>query len=204
MQGPDSRDVKDQDMAKRVLEIAATGGHNLLFSDPPGSGQSMMAKRLPGLLPPLSARELLEVNQIQSVAGMLERGQLSRQRPYRAPHPCASVAACVGGGIKPRPSEVSSAHQGVLSQDELPEFHPQTINALRQPIETGEAVVSRTNRHMKYPARFQLIAAMNPCRCEAGPSEINYLINPACQQKYQSRISGPFLDRSDLFMIRRQ
>lgn len=197
--GPDLRDVKGQDMAKRVLEIAAAGGHNLLFSGPPGSGKSMLAQRLPGLLPPLSARELLEVSQIQSVAGLLERGQLSRQRPYRAPHHSASMPALVGGGMKAKPGEVSLAHHGVLFLDELPEFTAQTLDALRQPIETGEAVVARANRHVKYPARFQLIAAMNPCRCGGGPAEVNCRIKPACQLKYQSRISGPFMDRIDLF-----
>lgn len=197
--GPDLRDVKGQDLAKRVLEIAAAGGHNLLFSGPPGSGKSMLAQRLPGLLPPLSARELLEVSQIQSVAGLLERGQLSRQRPYRAPHHSASMAALVGGGIKAKPGEVSLAHHGVLFLDELPEFNAQALDALRQPIETGEAVVARANRHVKYPARFQLVAAMNPCRCGGGPAEVNCRIKPACQQKYQSRISGPFMDRIDLF-----
>ena len=197
--GPDLKDVKGQDMAKRVLEIAAAGGHNLLFSGPPGSGKSMLAQRLPGLLPPLSARELLEVSQIQSVAGLLERGQLSRQRPYRAPHHSASMAALVGGGIKAKPGEVSLAHHGVLFLDELPEFNSQALDALRQPIETGEAVVARANRHVKYPARFQLVAAMNPCRCGGGAEEVNCRIKPACQQKYQSRISGPFMDRIDLF-----
>lgn len=197
--GPDLRDVKGQDMAKRVLEIAAAGGHNLLFSGPPGSGKSMLAQRLPGLLPPLSARELLEVSQIQSVAGLLERGQLSRQRPYRAPHHSASMAALVGGGMKAKPGEVSLAHHGVLFLDELPEFNAQALDALRQPIETGEAVVARANRHVKYPARFQLIAAMNPCRCGGGPAAVTCRIKPACQQKYQARISGPFMDRIDLF-----
>lgn len=197
--GPDLRDVKGQDMAKRVLEIAAAGGHNLLFSGPPGSGKSMLAQRLPGLLPPLSARELLEVSQIQSVAGLLERGQLSRQRPYRAPHHSASMPALVGGGAKAKPGEVSLAHHGVLFLDELPEFNGQTLDALRQPIESGEAVVARANRHVKYPARFQLVAAMNPCRCGGGSAEVNCRIKPACQQKYQSRISGPFMDRIDLF-----
>lgn len=197
--GPDLRDVKGQDMAKRVLEIAAAGGHNLLFSGPPGSGKSMLAQRLPGLLPPLTARELLEVSQIQSVAGLLERGQLSRQRPYRAPHHSASMPALVGGGAKAKPGEVSLAHHGVLFLDELPEFNAQTLDALRQPIESGEAVVSRANRHVKYPARFQLVAAMNPCRCGGGAAEVNCRIKPACQQKYQSRISGPFMDRIDLF-----
>lgn len=196
---PDLKDVKGQDTAKRVLEIAAAGGHNLLFSGPPGSGKSMLAQRLPGLLPPLSPRELLEVSQIQSVAGLLERGQLSRQRPYRAPHHSASMPALVGGGMKAKPGEVSLAHHGVLFLDELPEFNAQTLDALRQPIETGEVVIARANRHVKYPARFQLIAAMNPCRCGGGPAEADCRIKPACQQKYQSRISGPFLDRIDLF-----
>lgn len=196
---PDLRDVKGQDMAKRVLEIAAAGGHNLLFSGPPGSGKSMLAQRLPGLLPPLNARELLEVSQIQSVAGLLERGQLSRQRPYRAPHHSASMPALVGGGMKAKPGEVSLAHHGVLFLDELPEFHGQALDALRQPLETGEAVIARANRHVKYPARFQLVAAMNPCRCGGGPAEVDCRIKPACQQKYQSRISGPFMDRIDLF-----
>lgn len=197
--GPDLRDVKGQEAAKRVLEIAAAGGHNLLFSGPPGSGKSMLAQRLPGLLPPLSARELLEVSQIQSVAGLLERGQLSRVRPYRAPHHSASMAALVGGGIKAKPGEVSLAHHGILFLDELPEFNAQALDALRQPIESGEAVVARANRHVRYPARFQLVAAMNPCRCGGGPAELNCRIRPACQQKYQSRISGPFMDRVDLF-----
>ena len=196
----DLRDVKGQDMAKRVLEIAAAGGHNLLFSGPPGSGKSMLAQRLPGLLPPLGPRELLEVSQIQSVAGLLERGQLSRQRPFRAPHHSASMPALVGGGMKAKPGEVSLAHHGVLFLDELPEFNAQALDALRQPIETGEVVIARANRHVKYPSRFQLVAAMNPCRCGGGPGAVlNCRIKPACQQKYQSRISGPFLDRIDLF-----
>ena len=198
--GPDLRDVKGQDVAKRVLEIAAAGGHNLLFSGPPGSGKSMLAQRLPGLLPPLSARELLEVSQIQSISGLLERGELSRTRPFRAPHHSASMAALVGGGIKAKPGEVSLAHHGVLFLDELPEFHAQALDALRQPIEAGEAVIARANRHVRYPARFQLVAAMNPCRCGGdAASELNCRIKPACQQKYQSRISGPFMDRIDLF-----
>ncbi|MEL7480375.1 MAG: YifB family Mg chelatase-like AAA ATPase [Pseudomonadota bacterium] len=197
--GPDLRDVKGQDAAKRVLEIAAAGGHNLLFCGPPGSGKSMLAQRLPGLLPPLSARELLEVSQIQSVAGLLERGELSRVRPYRAPHHSASMAALVGGGLKARPGEVSLAHHGVLFLDELPEFNAQALDALRQPIETGEAMISRANRHVRYPARFQLVAAMNPCRCGGGPGEAACRQMPACQLKYQSRLSGPFLDRIDLF-----
>lgn len=196
--GPDLRDVKGQEGAKRVLEIAAAGGHNLLFCGPPGSGKSMLAQRLPGLLPPLSAKELLEVSQIQSIAGMLERGRLSRRRPFRAPHHSASMAAMVGGGVRARPGEVSLAHHGVLFLDELPEFTSQVLDSLRQPIETGEAVISRANRHVKYPARFQMIAAMNPCKCGGGPANPCNR-KPRCAQNYQARLSGPFLDRIDLF-----
>nr|WP_233355835.1 YifB family Mg chelatase-like AAA ATPase [Henriciella litoralis] len=195
----DLRDVKGQDGAKRVLEIAAAGGHNLLFCGPPGSGKSMLAQRLPGLLPPLSATELLEASQIQSVAGLLERGQLSRQRPFRAPHHSASMAALVGGGIKARPGEVSLAHHGVLFLDELPEFPAQVLDSLRQPLEDGAVVISRANRHVRYPARFQLVAAMNPCRCGGGPGDSACRRGPNCARTYQARISGPFFDRIDLF-----
>jgi len=196
---PDLRDVKGQDGAKRALEIAAAGGHNLLFCGPPGSGKSMLAKRLPGILPPLSARELLEVSQVQSVAGLLERGQLSRTRPFRSPHHSASMAALVGGGIKARPGEVSLAHHGILFLDELPEFSGQVLDSLRQPLEDGEVTISRANRHVKYPSRFQLVAAMNPCRCGGGPGEAACRRGPRCAEQYQARLSGPFLDRIDLF-----
>lgn len=196
--GPDLRDVKGQEGAKRALEIAAAGGHNLLFCGPPGSGKSMLAQRLPGLLPPLSAKELLEISQIQSVAGMLERGRLSRRRPFRSPHHSASMAAMVGGGVRARPGEVSLAHHGVLFLDELPEFTSQVLDSLRQPIETGEAIISRANRHVKYPSRFQLVAAMNPCKHGGGPSN-PCPKGPRCAQHYQGRLSGPFLDRIDLF-----
>ncbi len=196
---PDLRDVKGQEGAKRALEIAAAGGHNLVFCGPPGSGKSMLATRLPGLLPDLSPKELLEISQIQSIAGLLERGELSRRRPYRAPHHSASMAALVGGGARARPGEVSLAHHGVLFLDELPEFPTQVIEALRQPLETGDAVISRANRHVRYPARFQLIGAMNPCRCGGGPAEGNCRKKPKCLQDYQGRLSGPFLDRIDLF-----
>jgi magnesium chelatase family protein len=197
---PDLRDVKGQEGAKRALEIAAAGGHNLLMIGPPGSGKSMLAQRLPGLLPPLSARELLEVSQVHSIAGLLERGRLSRTRPFRAPHHSASMPAMVGGGIKARPGEVSMAHHGVLFLDELPEFHAQVLDSLRQPLENGEAVISRANRHVRYPSRFQLVAAANPCKCGGGPGAFACRKGPNCQANYFSRISGPFLDRIDLFV----
>ena len=159
----------------------------------------MLAQRLPGLLPPLSARELLEVSQIQSISGLLERGRLSRARPFRAPHHSASMAALVGGGVKAKPGEVSLAHHGVLFLDELPEFNASVLDSLRQPLEAGEAVVARANRHVRYPARFQLIAAMNPCRCGGGPGAAACRRGPRCAQQYQARLSGPFLDRIDLY-----
>ena len=195
----DLKDVKGQEGGKRVLEIAAAGGHNLVFSGPPGSGKSMLASRLNGLLPELSPRELLDVSQIQSISGLLERGALSKRRPYRAPHHSASMAALVGGGMKARPGEVSLAHHGVLFLDELPEFTSQVLEALRQPLESGEAVISRANRHVRYPARFQLVGAMNPCRCGGGPAESSCTKKPKCWSDYQGRLSGPFLDRIDLF-----
>jgi len=196
---PDLRDVKGQESAKRALEIAAAGGHNLLMIGPPGAGKSMMAQRLPGLLPALDAREALEISMIQSLAGALEGGAISRTRPFRNPHHSASMAALIGGGLKVKPGEVSLAHLGVLFLDELPEFQRGVLDSLRQPIETGEAVVARANAHVRYPARFQLVAAMNPCRC-------GYLSDPAlgcgrapkCGSDYQSRISGPLFDRIDL------
>jgi magnesium chelatase family protein len=196
---PDLKDVKGQETAKRALEIAAAGGHNLLMIGPPGAGKSMLAQRLPGLLPPLDAREALEISMVQSVAGALAGGAISRRRPFRDPHHSASMASLVGGGLKVKPGEVSLAHLGVLFLDELPEFQRAALDSLRQPIETGEAVVARANAHVRYPARFQLVAAMNPCRC-------GYLSEPAqacgrapkCALDYQSRLSGPLLDRIDL------
>jgi magnesium chelatase family protein len=196
---PDLRDVKGQETAKRALEIAAAGGHNLLMIGPPGAGKSMLAQRLPGLLPRLDAREALEISTIQSLAGVLTDGAISRRRPFRNPHHSASMAALVGGGLRVRPGEVSLAHLGVLFLDELPEFQRGVLDSLRQPIETGEAVVARANAHLRYPARFQLVAAMNPCRC-------GYLSEPAqacgrapkCGQDYQARVSGPLFDRIDL------
>lgn len=195
----DMRDVRGQETAKRALEVAAAGGHNLLMIGPPGSGKSMLAARLPGLLPPLTAKELLDVSMVQSVAGLLTRGQLSRERPYRSPHHSASMAAMVGGGNKAKPGEASLAHRGVLFLDELPEFTPSVLDSLRQPLETGEISVARVNAHVRYPARFQLIAAMNPCRCGTGGANgVACRRGIRCAADYQSRISGPFMDRIDI------
>ncbi len=195
----DIRDVRGQETAKRALEITAAGGHNLLMVGPPGSGKSMLAARLPGLLPPLTAEELLDVSMVHSVAGLLERGQLSRKRPFRSPHHSASMAAMVGGGVKAKPGEASLAHRGVLFLDELPEFTPQVLDSLRQPLEMGEISVARVNAHVRYPANFQLIAAMNPCRCGTGGADgIACRRGARCAQDYQARVSGPFMDRIDI------
>jgi magnesium chelatase family protein len=198
---PDLMDIKGQELAKRALEIAAAGSHNLLMNGPPGSGKSMLAARLPSILPPLHARELLEVSMIHSVAGILAGGALTDRRPFRSPHHSASMAALTGGGIQARPGEVSLAHNGVLFLDELPEFQPHALDALRQPLETGEVSVSRANHRTTYPARFQLIAAMNPCRCGKA-LEPGYACkrapNEKCMAQYQGRMSGPLLDRIDL------
>jgi len=196
---PDLRDVKGQESAKRALEVAAAGGHNLLFIGPPGSGKSMMAQRLPGLLPPLTPQELLETSMVWSVAGLIERGALTRERPFRSPHHSASMAALTGGGHKAKPGEASLAHNGVLFLDELPEYSAQALDSLRQPLETGEIVVARANHHVRYPARFQLVAAMNPCRCGMGGGGKGACGKaPRCQRDYQNRISGPMFDRIDL------
>jgi magnesium chelatase family protein len=196
---PDLRDVKGQENAKRALEIAAAGGHNLLFVGPPGSGKSMMAARLPGLLPPLTAEELLQTSMVHSVAGLIAKGELTRARPFRAPHHSASMAALTGGGLKAKPGEVSLAHNGVLFLDELPEFSAQALDSLRQPLENGEVVVARANAHVRYPARVQLVAAMNPCRCgHGGPGRGACGRAPRCQVDYQGRVSGPLMDRIDL------
>jgi len=196
---PDLSEIKGQETAKRALEVAAAGAHNLLMIGPPGAGKSMLAQRLPGILPPMEPAEVLEVSIIQSVAGALRDGRLTRARPFRDPHHSATLPALIGGGVRARPGEVSLAHMGVLFLDELPEFSRQTLEALRQPLEGGRAVVARANHHVTYPSRFQLIAAMNPCRC-------GYLDDPGracsraprCAQDYQARISGPLFDRIDL------
>jgi len=193
------RDVRGQETAKRALEVAAAGGHNMLMVGPPGSGKSMLAARMSGLLPPLTAKELLDVSMVHSVAGLLDRGQLSRARPFRSPHHSASMAAMVGGGVKAKPGEASLAHRGVLFLDELPEFTPQVLDSLRQPLETGEISVARVNAHVTYPARFQLIAAMNPCRCGTGGADgIACRRGERCAADYQARVSGPFMDRMDI------
>lgn len=194
-------DVKGQMTAKRALEIAAAGNHNVLMIGPPGSGKSMLAARLPTLMPDLSSTEALELSMIHSLAGTLPEGGLITKRPFRDPHHSASLPSLIGGGTKAKPGEISLAHLGVLFLDELPEFARSTLEALRQPLESGQALVARVQSHVTFPARFQLVSAMNPCRC-------GYLDDPAracrkaphCGSDYQSKISGPLLDRFDLFI----
>ena len=199
VRGPDLKQVKGQECAKRALEIAAAGGHNLLMIGPPGAGKSLLASCLPGILPDLSPAEALEVSMVASVAGTLEDGRISRARPFRDPHHSASMAALTGGGLKVRPGEVSLAHLGVLFLDELPEFQRAVLDSLRQPLETGEVSVSRANAHVTFPARVQLVAAMNPCRCgHLGDPALGCSRAPKCGADYQSKVSGPLLDRIDL------
>lgn len=196
---PDLSEVKGQERAKRALEIAAAGRHHLLMVGTPGSGKSMLAARMPGILPDLSPEEALETSTIHSLAGLLDQGGISRTRPYRAPHHTASMAAIVGGGKGAKPGEISLAHNGVLFMDEFPEYSRNVLETLRQPIETGDVTVARANAHVRYPCRFLLVAAANPCKC-------GYLTDaaracarvPACGADYMGRISGPLLDRFDL------
>lgn len=198
---PDLRDIKGQENAKRALEIAAAGGHNLLMIGPPGAGKSMLASRLIGLLPPLAPDEILQVSMINSVAGEISEEGLTSKRPFRDPHHSTSMAAMVGGGKRAQPGEISLAHKGVLFLDELPEFSRDVLESLRQPVENGNITVARANSHITYPARFQLVSAMNPCRC-------GYIDDPAractrapkCGADYQGKISGPLYDRIDLFI----
>lgn len=198
-QSRDLRDVKGQERAKRALEIAAAGRHHFLMVGSPGSGKSMLAARMPGILPPLSAVEALETSMIHSLSGLLDEGGISRTRPFREPHHTASMAAIVGGGRGAKPGEISLAHNGVLFMDEFPEFPRAVLETLRQPIENGEVVVARANAHVRYPCRFLLVAAANPCKC-------GYLADPAracarvpmCGEDYLGRISGPLMDRFDL------
>ena len=199
--GFDLADVRGQESARRALEVAAAGGHNLLMVGPPGAGKSMLAQRLPSILPPLGPRELLDVSMVHSIAGELAEGALTDRRPFRSPHHSASMASLVGGGLRARPGEVSLAHHGVLFLDELPEFVPGVLDALRQPLENGEVSVTRANYRVTYPARFQLIAAMNPCRCgRYGEPGHTCRRGMACVHDYQGRISAPFLDRIDLMV----
>ncbi len=197
--GPDMADIKGQETPKRCIEIAAAGGHNLLMSGPPGSGKSLLAAALAGILPDLTPAEALEVSMVASIAGELEGGKLKRSRPFRSPHHSASMAALVGGGARARPGEVSLAHLGVLFLDELPEYQRGVLDSLRQPLETGQVQVARAAAHVTYPARVQLIAAMNPCRCGhlADPG-LACARAPRCAADYQSKLSGPLLDRIDL------
>jgi magnesium chelatase family protein len=197
--GPDLAQVKGQEVARRALEIAAAGGHNLLMVGPPGAGKSLLAACLPGILPDLTPSEALEVSMVASVAGTLDGGRLIRSRPFRSPHHSASMAALVGGGLKVKPGEVSLAHLGVLFLDELPEFQRPVLDSLRQPLETGTVSVARANAHVSFPARVQLVAAMNPCRCgHLGDAALACSRAPRCAADYQARVSGPLLDRIDL------
>lgn len=198
---PDMAHVQGQILARRALEVAAAGGHNILMQGPPGAGKSMLASRLPGLLPALSARESLEVTMIYSVAGLLKGQSIIRHRPYREPHHSASQAALVGGGMKARPGEISLAHHGVLFLDELPEFSRSSLEALRQPLESGSVTVARAHASLTYPARAQIIAAMNPCRCGyLGDQEKSCSRAPTCGEDYRLKLSGPLLDRIDILM----
>ncbi len=195
----DFADVRGQDSVKRALEVAAAGGHNLVMVGPPGSGKSMMAKRLPSILPPLTLSESLETTQIHSVAGKLGRGtSLISQRPFRAPHHTISEVALVGGGINPQPGEISLAHNGVLFADELPEFN-KTLEVLRQPLEDHKITISRAKYTVEFPSSFMFVASMNPCPCGYyGDSTHHCICTPGQIQRYMNKISGPLLDRIDI------
>ena len=194
------KDVKGQLQGRRALEIAAAGGHNLIFVGPPGSGKTMLAQRLPGILPSLSFPEALEVSQIHSVAGLLrDRGQLITQRPFRSPHHSASGPSLVGGGTYPRPGEISLAHKGILFLDELTEFKRNVLEYLRQPLEDGQVTISRTRQSVVFPAQFTLVASTNPCPCGYFGDPIqNCTCSPRQRENYWAKLSGPLMDRIDL------
>ncbi|MDR2107175.1 MAG: YifB family Mg chelatase-like AAA ATPase [Holosporaceae bacterium] len=194
-------DIKGQMTAKRAMEIAAAGAHNMLMSGPPGVGKSLLASKISGILPPITPEEALEITMIHSLAGQMTECGLVTERPYRAPHHSASAVALVGGGANAKPGEISLAHRGILFLDELPEFSGQALESLRQPLESGNITISRACQHVTYPARIQLIAAMNPCRCGyLGNSEKECSLAPKCGRDYMRKISGPLLDRIDIFV----
>lgn len=197
----DFKDIQGQQLAKRALEIAAAGEHNVLMIGPPGTGKSMLAERIPSILPDLTLKEILEINIINSIAGKIVNGELTNQRPFLTPHHSCSIPALVGGDSKPKPGQITLAHNGILFLDELPEFTPKVLDSLRQPLEKGEISIARASQNVTYPSSFQLIAAMNPCRCGYyGDATKQCKRSPFCAQDYQNRISGPLLDRIDLFI----
>ena len=192
-------DVKGQHTAKYAMEIAAAGGHNIILIGAPGCGKSMLASRIVTILPPLSIEEMIEVSMIHSISGLIKNGVLSSMRPFRAPHHTASQYALIGGGSKAKPGEITLAHNGVLFLDELPEYQRDSLEALRQPMETGEISITRVNNKVTYPASFQLVAAMNPCKCGFyGSTKQQCICSQKSVQQYQSKISGPLLDRIDI------